>query len=140
MKNEEVHNRIQNAIGVHDDLLTMVKKRKLRWYGHISRSSGMAKAILQGAVKGLLSTYSNIFLKTFMRPNIHLAKLPTKPILNCGNLIIKNYLITIFICKLFQKFHFKITIKCISKLLPKNELSPLFQNTVFAISDETMII
>ena len=32
--NEEVRNRIQNAIGVHDDL-TMVKKRKLRWYGHI---------------------------------------------------------------------------------------------------------
>ena len=34
--NEEVCNRIQNAIGVHDDLITMVKKRKLRWYGHIS--------------------------------------------------------------------------------------------------------
>ena len=50
--NEEVRNRIQNATGVHDDLLTMVKKRKLRWYGHISRSSGMAKTILQGPVKG----------------------------------------------------------------------------------------
>ena len=49
---EEVRKRIQNAIGVHDDLLTMVKKRKLRWYGHISRSSGMAKTILQGTVKG----------------------------------------------------------------------------------------
>ena len=48
--NEEVRKRIQNAIGVHDDLLTMVKKRKLRWYGHISRSSGMAKTILQGTV------------------------------------------------------------------------------------------
>ena len=50
--NEEIRNRIQNAIGVHYDLLTMVKKRKLRWYGHISRSSGMAKTILQGTVKG----------------------------------------------------------------------------------------
>ena len=50
--NEEVRNRIQKAIGVHDDLLTMVKKRKLRWYGHISRSSGMAKTILQDTVKG----------------------------------------------------------------------------------------
>ena len=50
--NEEVRNRIQNAIGVHDNLLTMVKKRKLRWYGHISRSSGMAMTILQGTVKG----------------------------------------------------------------------------------------
>ena len=50
--NEEVHNRIQNAIGVQDDLLTMVNKRKLRWYGHISRSSCMSKTILQGTVKG----------------------------------------------------------------------------------------
>ena len=49
--NKEARNRIQNAIGVHDDLLTMVKKRKLRWYGHISRSFGMAKRILQGTVK-----------------------------------------------------------------------------------------
>ena len=31
--NEDFLNRIQNATGVHDDLLTMVKKRKLRWYG-----------------------------------------------------------------------------------------------------------
>ena len=50
--NEEVRKRIQNAVGMHDDLLTMVKKQKLRWYGHISRSSGMAKTILQGTVKG----------------------------------------------------------------------------------------
>ena len=50
--NEEVRNKNQNASGVHDDLLTMVKKRKLRWYGHISRSFGMAKTVLQGTVKG----------------------------------------------------------------------------------------
>ena len=48
--NEEVRNRTQNAIGVHGDLLTMVKKRKLRWYGHISRFSGMANTILQWSV------------------------------------------------------------------------------------------
>ena len=50
--NKEVCNRIQNTIRMHDDLLTMVKKRKLGWYGHISRSSGMAKTTLQGTVKG----------------------------------------------------------------------------------------
>ena len=50
--NEEVRNRIQNAIGVYGDLLTMVKKRKVRWYGHISRSSSMAETILQGTMKG----------------------------------------------------------------------------------------
>ena len=49
--NEDVRNRIQNAIGVHDDLLSMEKKRKLRWYGHISRSSRIAKTILQRTVK-----------------------------------------------------------------------------------------
>ena len=50
--NEEVRNIIQNAIGAHDERLTMVKKRKLGWYGHISRSSGMASANLQGTVNG----------------------------------------------------------------------------------------
>ena len=45
--NEEVRNRIQNAIGV----LTMVKKCKLRWNGHISRSSGTAKTVLRGQWK-----------------------------------------------------------------------------------------
>ena len=29
----------------------MVKRRKLQWYGHVSRSSGLAKTILQGTVK-----------------------------------------------------------------------------------------
>ena len=52
MTNEEVRNGIKNAVRVHDDLLTMVKKRKLRWYSHISRSSGMAKTILQRTAKG----------------------------------------------------------------------------------------
>ena len=47
----EVRSRIQNTIGVHDDLLSMEKKRKVRWHGHISRTSGMAKAILQRTVK-----------------------------------------------------------------------------------------
>ena len=51
MTKEEVRTRIQSAVGVHDDLTTMVKKRKLRWYGHISRSSGMAKTVLQGTMK-----------------------------------------------------------------------------------------
>ena len=50
--NGEVRAKIQQAIGPHEDLLTIVKKRKLQWYGHISRPSGLAKAILQGTVKG----------------------------------------------------------------------------------------
>ena len=50
--NEEVRRKIQAAIGEYDELLTLVKKRKLRWLGHVSRSSGLAKTILQGTVKG----------------------------------------------------------------------------------------
>ena len=30
----------------------MVKRRKLQWYGHVSRSPGLVKTILQGTVKG----------------------------------------------------------------------------------------
>ena len=50
--NEEVRAKIQQAIGSYEDLLTIVKRRKLQWYGHVSRSSGVAKTILQGTVKG----------------------------------------------------------------------------------------
>ena len=45
--NEEVHARIQQAIGPHEKPLTIVKRRK-----SVSRSSGLAKTILQGTVKG----------------------------------------------------------------------------------------
>ena len=34
--NEEVCAKIQQAIGPHEDPLTIVKRRKLQWYGHIS--------------------------------------------------------------------------------------------------------
>ena len=50
--NNEIRRKIKEAIGPHDDLLTAVKKRKLKWYGHVSRSSGLAKTILQGTVRG----------------------------------------------------------------------------------------
>ena len=50
--NEEVKARIGNAIGPCEDLLTAVKRRKLKWYGHVTRSSGLAKTILQGTVQG----------------------------------------------------------------------------------------
>ena len=33
--NKEVRNRTQNAIGVHDDLLSMVKKRKQMVWPHL---------------------------------------------------------------------------------------------------------
>ena len=36
--NEEVHAMIQQAIGPHEDLLAIVKRCKLQWYGHVSCS------------------------------------------------------------------------------------------------------
>ena len=50
--NEEVCAKIQHAIGPHEDLLTIVKRCKLQWYGHASHSSGPGKTILQGVVGG----------------------------------------------------------------------------------------
>ena len=50
--NEEVRAQIQHAIGPHEDLLTIVKRRKLQWYGHVSRSLVLVKTTLQGTVKG----------------------------------------------------------------------------------------
>ena len=49
--NEEVCAKIQQASRPHEDSLTIVKRCKLQWYGHATRSSGLAKTILQGTVK-----------------------------------------------------------------------------------------
>ena len=49
--NEEVRAKIQRATGPHEDILTIVKRRKLQWYGHVCRSSGLARTILQGTEK-----------------------------------------------------------------------------------------
>ena len=43
---EEVRAKIQQAIGPHEDLLMIVKRRKLQWYGHVSRSSGLALSLI----------------------------------------------------------------------------------------------
>ena len=51
--NEEVRAKIQQEIGPHEDLLTIIKRRKLLWSGHVSRSSGLAKTILHSTVKGV---------------------------------------------------------------------------------------
>ena len=53
--NEEVRRKIQTAIGEYDELLSLVKKQKLRWFGHVghvSRTSGLAKTFLQSTVEG----------------------------------------------------------------------------------------
>ena len=49
--NEEVRRKIQAAIEEYDELLSLVKKRKLSRFCHVSRSCGLAKTILQGTLK-----------------------------------------------------------------------------------------
>ena len=48
---EDVHRKIHAAIGKYE-LLTLVKKQELGWFGHVSRSSCLAKAILQDTELG----------------------------------------------------------------------------------------
>ena len=50
--NKEVKTRIGNTISPYEDLLTSVKRCKQKWYEHITRSSGLAKTVLQGTVQG----------------------------------------------------------------------------------------
>ena len=41
--NEEVHRKSQTTIGEYDELLTMVKKRKIKQFNHVSKSSDLSK-------------------------------------------------------------------------------------------------
>ena len=50
--NKELCAKVQQAIRPHEDFLTIVKRCKLQWYGNVSCSSGLAKTISQGTVKG----------------------------------------------------------------------------------------
>ena len=52
ISNEELRNRTRQTIRPHEDLLTTVKRRKLKWYGYVTRSTGLAKTILQGTEQG----------------------------------------------------------------------------------------
>ena len=49
--NEEVFAKIQQTIGLHEDL-TIANSSKLKGCGHVSCSLGLAKTILQGTVIG----------------------------------------------------------------------------------------
>ena len=46
ISNEEVQIRIRKAIEPYEELLSNVKRRKMKWYGHVTRGSGLAKTVL----------------------------------------------------------------------------------------------
>ena len=50
--NAYVLDRITSVLGPQESLLSIVKKRKLGWFGHVTRHSGLTKTILQGTVEG----------------------------------------------------------------------------------------
>ena len=43
---------ITKHIGPYEHLLATVKWRKLKWYGHVTRSDGLTKVMLAGTVEG----------------------------------------------------------------------------------------
>jgi len=47
----EVRNRIRETNGHQEDLLSIMERRKLRWYIQISCSEELANTIWQGTVK-----------------------------------------------------------------------------------------
>ena len=49
---EKVKAIIGNTIRPYEELLSSAKRRKLKWHGHVTRSSGLAKAILQETYLG----------------------------------------------------------------------------------------
>ena len=59
--NQEVYRKIQAAIGEYDKLLILVKKRKLRCFGHVSRSFGLAKLVGCFGFNGPLRQYFSLY-------------------------------------------------------------------------------
>ena len=50
-----VKEKIVSLVEYYVPLLAIVKKRKLCWFGHITRHNSLAKTILQGKVDGKIS-------------------------------------------------------------------------------------
>ena len=50
--NEHVRKTSIKHIGPYNDLLETVKRRRLKWYRHVTTSDGLTKVILRGIVKG----------------------------------------------------------------------------------------
>ena len=47
-----VCNRITMLLGTYEPLLKTINRRKLKWFGHISRHYNLCKTIMQGSVEG----------------------------------------------------------------------------------------
>ena len=92
--NVKVRRKIQAASDDVDKLMTLVKKRKLRWFVHVSMSSGLAKTILQGTLKdkrrGIQKRRWGDNLTETQEPEISSLLLISKCITNVSKLYIGN--------------------------------------------------
>lgn len=50
--NDYVRQLVTTHAGAQEPLLSTVKRRKLAWYGHVTRHTSLSKTILQGTVEG----------------------------------------------------------------------------------------
>ena len=50
--NEYVRSLVRTLVGPQEPLLATVKRRKLAWFGHVTRHDSLTKTILQGTVEG----------------------------------------------------------------------------------------
>ena len=50
--NDFVRTLVEGYVGPQEPLLATVRRRKLKWFGHVSRHDTLSKTILQGTVEG----------------------------------------------------------------------------------------
>ena len=50
--NDYVWSRVESVSGRQERLLSTVKRRKLLWFGHVTRHDSLAKTTMQGTIQG----------------------------------------------------------------------------------------
>ena len=50
--NDFVREQVNSLAGPQEPLLSIVKKRKLSWFGHVTRQNTLPKTVLQGTLEG----------------------------------------------------------------------------------------
>ncbi|KAI8497134.1 hypothetical protein Bbelb_250830 [Branchiostoma belcheri] len=50
--NEYVYQQVYSLVGPQEAVMSTVRRRKLQWFGHLTRHNNLAKTILQGTLEG----------------------------------------------------------------------------------------
>ena len=50
--NDFVREQVETLAGPQEPLLAIIKRRKLAWYGHVTRHNSIPKTVLQGTLEG----------------------------------------------------------------------------------------